>query len=89
MVLETKKDDTFPESQLFIEGFSTPYRLDQTAKRKGIFFYIRQDISTKCLKKTTVSKSFEGFFVELNLRSKKWLLGCSYNPHKEKNNFLS
>ena len=26
---------------------------------------------------------FEGFFVELNLRSKKWLLGCSYNPHKE------
>ena len=51
MVLETKIDDTFPESQLFIEGFSTPYRLDQTAKRKGIFFYIRQDISTKCLKK--------------------------------------
>ena len=31
-----------------------------------------------------MNKSFEGFFVELNLRSKKWLLGCSYNPHKEK-----
>ena len=26
---------------------------------------------------------FEGFFVELNLRSKKWLLGSSYNHHKE------
>ena len=34
--------------------------------------------------KSTVNKSFEGFFVELNLRSKKWLLGCSYNPDKEK-----
>ena len=34
--------------------------------------------------KNTVNKSFEGFFVELNLRSKKWLLGCSYNPHNEK-----
>ena len=26
---------------------------------------------------------FEGFFVELNLRNKKWQLGCSYNHHKE------
>ena len=25
----------------------------------------------------------EGFFVELNLRSKKWLLGSTYNHHKE------
>ena len=24
-----------------------------------------------------------GFFVELNLRSKNWLLGSSYNHHKE------
>ena len=31
-----------------------------------------------------MNESFEGFFVEINLRSKKWLLGCSYNPHKEK-----
>ena len=31
-----------------------------------------------------MNESFEGFFVELNLKSKKWLLGCSYNPHKEK-----
>ena len=30
-----------------------------------------------------MNESFEGFFVEINLRSKKWLLGCSYNPHKE------
>ena len=26
-------------------------------------------------------------FLDLNLRSKKWLLGCSYNPHKEKITF--
>ena len=24
----------------------------------------------------------EYFFVEINLRKKKWLLCCSYNPHK-------
>ena len=67
-----------------MEDFSTPYRLDQTVKGGGTFLYIRQDIPSKYIKKTTVNESFEGFFVELNLRSKKWLLGCSYNPHKEK-----
>ena len=29
-------------------------------------------------------ENFEGFFVEINLRRKKWLLCCSYNPHKNK-----
>ena len=32
MVSETKIDATFPESQFLMEGFSTPYRLDRTAK---------------------------------------------------------
>ena len=26
--------------------------------------------------------SIEGFFIELNLREKKWLLCCSYSAHK-------
>ena len=24
----------------------------------------------------------ESFYVELNLRNNKWLINCSYNPHK-------
>ena len=32
MVSETKIDDTFPESQFLIEGFSTLCKLDRTAK---------------------------------------------------------
>ena len=32
MVSERKRDDTFPESQFLMEDFSTPYRLDWTAK---------------------------------------------------------
>ena len=30
MISETKIDETFPESQFLIEGFSVPYRLDRT-----------------------------------------------------------
>ena len=34
--------------------------------------------------KVTFDESFEGFFIEINLKSKKWLLGCSYNPNRDK-----
>ena len=83
MVSETKIDDTFPDSQFLIEGFSKPFRFDRTAKDGGILLYIREDIPCRHIKQITLNNLFEGFFGELNLRSKKWLLGCSYNPHKE------
>ena len=50
MISETKIDDTFPDSQFLIEGFSVPYRLDRTAKGGGILLYIREDIPSKLLK---------------------------------------
>ena len=63
-----------------INGFSVPYRLDRTTKGEGISLYIREDIPSKRIKKVTFDESFEGLFIEIKLRSKKWLLGCSYNP---------
>ena len=75
LVSETKTDDTLPESQILIESFLSPYRLDRTAKGWGISLHIREDITSKYLKKITENESFEGiFFMELKLRSKKWLL---------------
>ena len=78
MVSETKIDDTFLESEFLIEDFSTLNRLD------WVLLYIRQDIPSKYFKKSQWTKHSTDFFVELNLRSRKWLLGCSYSPHKEK-----
>ena len=83
MVSETKIDDTFPESQFLVEDFSKPCRLDRTAKGGGMLLYIREDILCRHIKQIILNKLFEEFFVELNLRSKKWLLRCSYNPDKE------
>ena len=82
MVSETKIDDTLFASQFLIEGFLKPFRLDRTAKGGGILLFIREDIPCKYIKQITLNNSFEGFFVELNLRSKEWLLGTSYNHHK-------
>ena len=55
------------------------YRFDRTLHGCGIPLYIREDIPSKILKFETVQNNFEGFFFEINLRKKKWLLSCSYN----------
>ena len=41
---------------------------------------MREDITLKIFV-VEVSPT-EGFYIELNLRKKKWLLCCSYNPNK-------
>ena len=48
--------------------------------RWGILLYVREDIPPNLLSKET--NPIEGFYVELNLRNDKWLINCSYNPHK-------
>ena len=50
-----------------------------------LLLYIRDDLPSKQIKlKFIENKAFEGVFVETNLRIKKWLLCCSYNPDKNK-----
>ena len=44
-----------------------------------ILAYIREDIPSKLI--PTDFSNREGFFVELNLRKKKWVLYCSDNPN--------
>ena len=45
-----------------------------TVNGEEIILYVREDILTKYIKELTVSNSF----IQLNLRNKNWLLGCSY-----------
>ena len=81
MISENNKTEgIFPDLQFLIKGFSVPYRLDRITKGGGILLYIREDILSKRIKKVTFDKPFEMFFIEINLRSKKWLLGCSLTP---------
>ena len=47
----------------------------------GVLFFLMEDIPAKIISKS-MSKNFEGFFIELNLRKKKIFSCCSYNPHK-------
>ena len=80
MISETKLDDSFPSMQFLIEGYGPPYRLDRNSYGGGILVYVREDIPCKFFPMKNCS--IEGFFIDINLRNKKWLICCSYNPHR-------
>ena len=77
MISETKLDSSFPNGQFQIHGYSEPYRFDRNGNGGGILVFIREDIPSKLVES---QMKIEGFFIELNVRRKKWLLCCSYNP---------
>ena len=80
MISETKIDECFPNSQVLIDGFFSPYRRDRNSNGGTILSYFKNNIITKSLK--TINLSIEAIFIEMNLRSKKWLLCFTYNPNK-------
>ena len=41
LISETKIDDSFPQGQFVIDGFSTPYRLDRNCQGGGLMLFIR------------------------------------------------
>ena len=62
VITETKLDDSFPTGQFFIDGFSTPFRLDRNSRGGGILIYVREDIPSKQLSKHTFNDGIEGIF---------------------------
>ena len=80
MIPETKIDDSFPVGQFLIEGFCPPYSFDRNSKGRGILLYVREGILSNLI--TVDISPIESFYVELNFRNNKWLINCSYKPHK-------
>ena len=87
ILTETKIDNSFPDSQFIIEGFSKPYRLDRNAHGGGILIYVREDIPSKQLNKHMFAEDIEGIFVEINLRKCKWLLFGTYHPPNQNDTY--
>ena len=82
LISETKIDESFPLSQFMIDGFSMPYRRDRNAHGGGILVYFRNNITSKLLKIENLPSDIEAIFIEMNIKSKKWLVCCTYNPNK-------
>ena len=80
IITETKLDESFPNAQFFMEGYSEPYRMDRDRNGGGILIYVRDDIPSKKLSRHTFPADIEGIFLEINLLKTKWLLYGSYHP---------
>ena len=78
LISETKTDSSFPTAQFKIEGY-TMYRLDRNSNGGGILLYVREDIPSTLLNTELL---IGGFCIEINIRKRKWLLVCTYNPNK-------
>ena len=66
--------------KFLIDGFSTSCHSDCGSKGGDIMLFVGGDIQSSLL--AIENKPIEGLRVELNLRNDKWLINCSYNPHK-------
>ena len=80
MISKTKIDESFPEKNFLIQGFSTPYRLDRDSKIGEIMLYVRADIPSNLL--ALQGKPIESPFIELNLQNTKIAINCSDTLHK-------
>ena len=69
------------QGQFLIKSFCEPFRTDRNIHRGGILFCVTKDVPLKLLSVEPLPT--ECFFVEINLRKRKWLVCCSYNPHKD------
>ena len=58
-----------------------PYQFYRNCNGGGVMLYIIEDIPSRIIEKKFRNND-EYLFVEIDLKRKKWLLCCSYNPHK-------
>ena len=66
-----------------MNGFSKPYNVEKNDKVGSILLYIRERIIFKSIPVSFNSNNLEYLLAEINLRKKKWILVCCYNPHKK------
>ena len=79
-ITETKVDDTFSIGNLLIDVCNTPYCSDRDSKGGDIMLFVSEDITSNLL--AIENKPIDDVYEELVLRNDKWLINCSYNPHK-------
>ena len=86
LISETKLDSSFSSGQFVIQGYSALFRLDRNQNGAGLLLYVRKNIPCKILKEYTPEKPIENLFVEINLRSRNWLLSCMFIQSENKFN---
>ena len=89
VLTETKLDDSFPNSQFLVDGFSEPFRIDRNRSGGGVMIYVWDVIPSKLLTKHFFPNDIKGLFAELNFRKcKLLLLGTYHLPSQSQQHFF-
>ena len=78
IITESKLDQSFSNNMFDIEGYTSPFRRDTSIYSGGVLIYVKEGIPCRELKTKPGTEIFDSIFLEINLRSKKWLLFGGY-----------
>ena len=87
VITESKLDQSFPESQFFINRFSKPFRKDRNRHGGGFLMYIKEDIPQKELS-FNLPSDIEIIIIELNINKIKWLVCGCYHPPSQSDEYF-
>ena len=78
-LLQENFNSSFTIDQFKMEGCTT-YRLDKNSNGRCILIYVRENIPSTLL---NTELFIEGFYIEIKIRKKKWLLVFPCSPSKD------
>ena len=87
IVGETKLDNSFPDAQFKVDGY-TMYRKDRNSNGGGLILFIKNDVTSR-QRPDLEFKDVESISVELCIGNAKWLLMGAYKPPSLKTNIFS
>ena len=87
LVSETKIDHSFQNQQFLIDGYQT-YHRDRNNFGGDLLFYVNESIPCRKLTTEQIDTNFEIIFLEITLRTRKWLVMGLYKPPNQKEEYF-
>ena len=87
-VERSKIDESFLKSEIALEGFKKPYRLDVTASSGGLLIYVKASLPSKTINHYDFQKDIQCIVMELNVANKKCVIVSIYRPAKQNINYF-
>ena len=78
LVSETNLDKSFRSNQFSISGYRM-FRKDKNCSGGGLCIYVKENIASKQLN-LHLDKETEAIYLEIDIRSRKWLIVSLYKP---------
>ena len=86
LVSETKLDDSFSNNQFSLNGYKM-FRRDRNGSGGGLCIYVKETIAAKQLN-LHLDIDNEAIFLEINIRSRKWLIVGLFKPPIQNNSLF-